>query len=448
MNLPKCSVLKFATLLAVGAALPQLSFAVSATWTGATNSIWDTTSADWNDGVTNPTVWVNGSGTTTNDAAFVTGTTVTLGATTIAVRNITTAGTTTISGGTLRMDSGTATNGGAGNAGPIIGGGSGNFNISSVLTGSRGVAFNGTLITLTGTATYTGITQISANTLRLGANNVLPTTTALAIFGSGRTLEMNGFNQTVASIQGSNGIIQNTVGNATITINGTASQSTGIRLTGTLNVAYANTGTLTLSAGQGTLNYTGSTSVSAGTLLLSTGTSGLLSTSAVTVNGGALASGATSGTLALGVGNVTMSSGSINPGQTGSVAAFTVASNKNFLTTGGTIRMDLDTTLLLDQIFGGGTGTFSLTNTTLALNLLTWTTPDYANSYTLFSGFNSGSVSGLTITGYDTTNFIATLSNTGVLSFAAVPEPSTIALAGLGVMAVAALHRRRRHMRS
>lgn len=447
MNLPKRSVLKIATALAFGTALPQLSSAATLTYTGAVNNTWDTTTANWNNGASTP--WLNASGSNTNDALFATASTVVVGSTTISVRNITSStGSTSITGGTLFMDSATSQSTGAA-IGPTIAASAGTLTIGSVLTGTRGVAFSsGGTVILTGTATYTGFTAVTNGTLKLGGNNVLPTTQALSIFGGGRTLDLAGFNQTVASIQGSNGIITSTTGSsAVLTISGTTSQATGIKLTGTLSLAYANTGTLSLSAGQGTLDYKGSTSVSAGTLLLSTATSGLISTSSVTVNGGVLASGTSAGTLALGTGNVSMSTGSINPGQTGSVAGFTVAAGKNFLTTGGTIRMDLDTTSSLDQIFGSGVGTFSLTNTTLALNLLTWTTPDYANTYNLFSGFASGSISNLTITGYDTTNYTASLSSAGVLSFTAVPEPSTIALAGLGVVAVAALRRRRQHLR-
>lgn len=445
MNIPQRSFLNLATLLAFGAALPQISSAASFTWTGSTNTTWDTSSANWADSVTNPTVWVNASGSSTNDAAFTSGTSIAVGSTVISVRNISSAGSTTISSGTIRLDAASATNTGSGNAGPVLSTSSGVLTVSSVITGTRGLGVSAGTVVLSGVNTYTGNTLVSGGILRLGTNNALPTATSLITFGANRTFDLGGFSQTVASIQGSNGIIQNTgTATSTLTINGSASTSSGQSIRNATNLVRAGTGTTTLTASQGALTYTGSTTISSGSLLLSTSAAGLTATSAVSVEGGSLISGGASGTLALGVGNVTMSAGAINPGGLAATAAFSLAANRNFTTTGGTINIDLNTTGALDQIFGSGTGTFSLTDTTLALNLIAWTPADYAETYAVFSGFSDGSVSNLTITGYDTANFTASLSDAGVLSFAAVPEPAVAGLLAGAALSLGLLRRRRR----
>ena len=86
-----------------------------------------------------------------------------------------------------------------------------------------------------------------------------------------------------------------------------------------------------------------------------------------------------------------------------------------------------------------GGGTFAVTGGTLDLG--DSAAIDYAATYPLLTGFGTGTVSGLTITGYDTAGYTAALSNAGVLSFTAVPEPA--ALAFLGVAATTLIRRRR-----
>ncbi len=98
----------------------------------------------------------------------------------------------------------------------------------------------------------------------------------------------------------------------------------------------------------------------------------------------------------------------------------------------------LDLGTLQDQIIGSGTGTFDLSDSTLVLTLGSGF--DYSEKYTLFSGFSGGDNLNLIITGYDSTGYSATLGDDGVLSFTAVPEPSSIAfllMGGLGLFAAA-----------
>ncbi len=58
---------------------------------------------------------------------------------------------------------------------------------------------------------------------------------------------------------------------------------------------------------------------------------------------------------------------------------------------------------------------------------------DYSQSYTVLGGFGSGSVSGLAFTNYDSGSYTASLSSSGVLSFAPVPESSICLLLGIGL---------------
>ncbi len=407
--------------------------------TGGTGT-WSTANANWSNG-TSDVVWTNGADGTTNDAVISGSSALTLGSA-ISVRNITNTGTTTISGGTLTLDSGASTNTGSGNAGPILIGGT-NLTISSIIAGDRGLAVGGGVVTLSGANTYTGNTLVSLGTLKIGANNALTTTTSLITFGAGRTFDLNGFNQQVSSIQGSNGFIRNAgASTSTFTINGTASTTSGQAIQNAINLVKQGTSTLSLSGSAGALSYTGTTTLSGGSLKLTTASSGLTGTSEILLDGGSLAS-VVAGNLALGLGHVTMSSGSITPGEAGVASSFTLAANKNFTTTGGTLNFDVGTGF--DQILGSGTGTFGLTNTTLSLTLGTGFA--YTSTFDLFDGFTSGSVSGLTITGYDTTNWLASLSSAGVLSFTAstIPEPATgTLLVGFAFLGFATFGRRRR----
>ncbi|CAM2953689.1 autotransporter-associated beta strand repeat-containing protein [Rariglobus hedericola] len=434
--------LSFPPFFALIAATSPFIQAASFTWdpTGAPETPvggsgdWSTSIANWSNGTADVS-WANATGVNTHNAIISASSALSL-TTAIRVRNITSAGTTTISGGTLTLDSDANTGTGGGNTGPIIGG-AGTLTISSVIAGSRGlgVSTTGTVV-ISGANTYTGNTLVSNGTLKLGASNTLTTSTSLYIFGSGRTVDLGGFNQTVALIGGSNGYIKNTGGSAsTLTINGSGNSTTGIAIQNSINLIKQGTGTLGLSGGQGAINYTGTTTLSDGTLKLTTASSGLTGTSAITIDGGSLASVA-AGNLSLGTGHFLMSAGSITPGESGVASSFTLAANRNFTTNGGTLNFDIGTSF--DQILGSGTGTFSLTNTTLALS----GDVSVAGSYTLFSGFSSGAVSNLTITGL-AGGFTGSLANTGILTISAIPEPSTYAaFAGAAMLGLATLRRR------
>jgi autotransporter-associated beta strand protein len=246
---------------------------------------------------------------------------------------------------------------------------------------------------------------------------------------------------TYTTIQSTSGLL--TLSNAT-SITSAAGSARGVVLTGAGNIAVngaitlGSATTLTLDkqgSGTATLSgantYNGATTVSAGTLALGSATTLQSATGAVTVNGGTLSSSVAS--TALG-GSLTVSGGSLTANGA-SAGTIVLAANKNFSMTTGTFTYSLG-----DTITGSGTGTFGITGGTFDL---TNSISNYGITYSIFSGFSSGSVSGLTFANYDTTNYIASLSNAGQLSFSAIPEPSTYA-ALAGVLALGAVIIRRR----
>jgi autotransporter-associated beta strand protein len=405
----------------------------------AAAGIWNTTNAYWSDGTTD-FAWNNADKDT---ARFIGG----------ASYSVTVADGVSVGGmifdhtaGTVTVQSSTITLTPSASSVTInhSGGGSGGVTISSVLTGSSNLIKSGGNVTLSGLNTYTGSTTISSGNLFIGVSNTLPSGTDL-IFTSNNTLWMSGKDLTVASLAGTNAnaVIRNhnsPATNSTLTLGGSDNTSFagGIGVTAdttrTLSLIKSGTGTQTLT--KTTLEYTGSTLVSGGTLKLGGATAGNLTrTSSVTISGGTLTNAA--GDTDLGLGAVSMDSGAMTPGGVGTIGSFTVALDQNFTATGGTLNFDIGTGF--DQIFGSGTGTFSLTDTTLALS----GDISVAGTYTLFSGFSSGSVSNLTITGL-AGGFTGSLANTGVLTVSAVPEPATYsALAGAAILGFAALRRRR-----
>lgn len=158
------------------------------------------------------------------------------------------------------------------------------------------------------------------------------------------------------------------------------------------------------------------------------------------VLGGTLQTSQTATTnLLLGTGNLEIAGGTLDIGATATTAStLTLAAGADLGMSAGSLNVLLGTAF--DKITAGGDSTFSITGGTLALTLGSGF--DYSASYPIFEGFASGSVSGLTITGYDTATYVASLSNSGVVTF--VPEPSAwmaaVTAAGLGGLMI----RRRR----
>lgn len=120
----------------------------------------------------------------------------------------------------------------------------------------------GTLL-LSGQSAYSGTTSITNGTLKSGANNCLPVGTSPSI-STGAMLDLNGFNQTVASLLGSGTVTNsNTATPSTFTISNAAAGMNSTSFLGNLNLTVGSTGVVSLTANN---NYTGVTTVTAGTL--------------------------------------------------------------------------------------------------------------------------------------------------------------------------------------
>jgi fibronectin-binding autotransporter adhesin len=254
-------------------------------------------------------------------------------------------------------------------------------------TGSVGLSGNANLTsavagtyTLNGNSTTTTVRNITA------ANNIDLGGNTLTTGGilSNQTAAISGAGSLQAAVTGGELVFHQTTGTTTISAI-IANNTSASRLT------KAGAGTLTLN---GANTYTGVTAIAAGTV--NVGASGSINVNGA--NGITVASGATlalAGTL-----EVTSLFDSIN-----------ISSGGTF-TAGGTLD--------LNGVFDGYTGDYSLISTT---------------------GTKSGN---FTLTGYNGSNALSYNGSTGVLSFTAVPEPSTYGLLGAGALAAAAFVRRRR----
>jgi autotransporter-associated beta strand protein len=223
------------------------------------------------------------------------------------------AGALTLDGGTLQIAN-TLTM----NRNIVLGAGNGTlFTVGTTGTLAGTISGSGNLtkagvgtIAITGTSNYTGTTTISLGTLQAGSATAFSSASAYTI-ASGAVLDLNGFNETVASVAGAGNI---TLGAGTLTTGGDNTSTTlSGHISGTGGLTKGGTGTFTLS---GTTSYSGATNVNTG--VLQAGAAGVLSSSsAFTVAGGATLDlnnfSQSIGSLA-GAGNVTLGSGTLTTG--------------------------------------------------------------------------------------------------------------------------------------
>ena len=135
-----------------------------------------------------------------------------------------------------------------------------------------GLTVAGGALTLSGSNTYSGPTQITDGSLILGGNGALPSGTTVSFAGTSGTLDLAGFSPQIAGLSGGTGTRQvvgnsSTTNGAVLTINGVSTFGGTIQNTigagsKTLGLTVAG-GTLTLT---GANTYTGPTNVEAGAL--------------------------------------------------------------------------------------------------------------------------------------------------------------------------------------
>src|SRR5262249_2139510 len=137
-------------------------------------------------------------------------------------------------------------------------GGNVDLSVSAVISGTGGLTKAGAgTMALSGLNTYSGATNVSLGTLKLGASNVIPDGAGKGNVTVDGTLDMNDFSETINGLSGS-GFVDNVagVGTSTLTVgnnNATSTFSGKLQNTsGTLALTKQGTGTLTLSGGSNT----------------------------------------------------------------------------------------------------------------------------------------------------------------------------------------------------
>ena len=332
------------------------------------------------------------------------------------------------SAGDININSGTITGATFG----LTLGGTGNGSVSSII-GSGTVTKSGTgTWTLSGANTYTGLTTISAGTLKLNNTAALGTAASGTSITSGAVLDLNGINYSTAEALTVNGTGISS-GGAVINSSSTGATFAGlIRLgsassivggTGTINISNAGTITgatfgLTLGgAAGGTL--TSILGTTTGTLTKADGGTWTLSgantfTGGTTLNAGTLNINNAS-TLGTSAGTFTIAGGTIDATVSGiSTVAYPLALNADFSFTGtnslnlgtGTVTMNADRQITVTNntlTIGGAIsqGTRSLTK---------------AGSGTLSFGSQAVTLNGLTISAGTLTSTSGTMNLAGNFS--------------------------------
>jgi len=336
--------------------------------------------------------------------------------------------------GNVTFGSGSLTAGGVG----------GNTNYSGIMsgTGSFTKAGSGT-VTLSGANTYSGGTTISAGSLQYGASNVLANAGAIAVSGGG-TLNIVSYDDTVAAVTLTSGAITGTSGVLTGSSYAVESGTISAILAGVGALTKTAAGTVTLS---GANTYSGATTIDIGTLSVT----GTIADSAVAINSGGTLIG--SGT----VGDVVVASGgTFSPG----LSPGTLNSGAAVWESGGTYLWEINkATGLKGAPLGLGwdwldiTGGLSITATSgskfnLDLSTMEVDASNFNNLQdylwviaTASTGITSFSADKFDIDSALFTNAlgggafgISQSGNDINLTFTAVPEPSTYALFGIGLL--------------
>ena len=316
-------------------------------------------------------------------------------------------------------------------------GGNTRIDVAGDISGGYGInkVGLGALRITTTAKTYTGATTITAGSIDIVSGG-LPVNTDLSI-ASGAFMQLNNASQTVDGLSGAGNVTKIGSGARGLTIgqnNEASANFTGnlIQSAGTLSLTKVGTGTQILSGTGNT--YTGATAVNGGTLVVN-GTIGSGNTTVA-----ALGTLAGAGTL----GGVTTVNGQLDPGSAAGVIG-TLSFTTN-LTLGATASalFQLDRTAGqnadLLNVLGGLTlgGTVNVAN--IGASLI---------AGDLFDLFNSPSITGT----FGTLNLpsldpglswdISQLTINGTISVISVPEPSSMALAGIAGLSILIAKRRK-----
>lgn len=322
-----------------------------------------------------------------------------------------------------------------------------NLSLANVITGSTSLSKGGTsTLTLSGNSDYSGGTIVSGGTLAVASNSALGSGTLTL---DGGTLQASGAARTLSNdvnlsgdtlISGNLPLILE--GDFTLSRNRDLSIESSVpaKITGIIGQSGGARSLLKYGSGEleltGANTYTGGTTIAEGTLRINNTSGSAFGTGAVTVESGATLAGAGSFTGAL------QNNGNFAPGNSPALVSLS-----NFAQSPtGVLQLEL----------GGLTrgSEYDALNVTGTLNLDGTMQVVFYNGFVAEAGqsfdlLNWGSVAGTfdavampTLTP-DLTWDTSQLYNTGVVSVAPVPEPSSILLlaAGAGI----ALRRRRRN---
>lgn len=322
--------------------------------------------------------------------------------------------------------------------------------------------------TVTSSGNQWGATSITGGSLRAGINDALPTATAVTLAsGFGATLDLNSFDLEIGSLAGggaTDGAV--TLGSGRLTLGGANTNTTfsGVISGSGGRLRKIGTGTQTLS---GVNTYTGETTISAGRLALGAGGSIASSTLVTIGDAGSLAAvldlTAKSGTFSFGQAQTVAGIGTIDigAGKTVEILGTLAPGNSPGLLsiTGDLLLGGTSTTLMeIDNVTrGAGHDAVDISGLLTyggSLNLDFGSIFADGETFDLFNfASQAGSFSSIVASG----SYSATLANNGfgvwtglaangqtlsftqsdgVLTFLAVPEPTTATGAGIGFMLV------------
>lgn len=325
----------------------------------------------------------------------------------------------------------------------------------SIMTvGSGGIALNNSILSL-----RRGGTGNAGSKLVLNGNVTVAGSSLSSIIEDTAGGTIGTRNLELSSTAGSHvRTITTAAGGADLTIgvpilNGTAT---------TAGITKAGLGTLTLSSD---LNaYNGTTTISAGVLAV-TG-SGVLGTGNVIVNSTLDISGITAANYTLGTAQILSGDGTINatgktlivsgtlapgnsPGSLDVTGNFnlTGTSISNFEITGSALGQYDQLIATGDLVYGGALNINTTQVTGLYDLFASATTSGSFSSVALSGAFNGSLVNSLGVwTGTDGLNQATFVQATGDLTFAVIPEPSTLVLGGLALLGLGGMNLRRRRM--